>query len=176
MVVIDAFGHTAAGGIAPAVEVTNNLGLKFGARVVHIPSPGFAPSAEIADNFLSSASVSAALDLARAADVVLVAVGVVGAESLLITAGYLDEASMDGLVRAGAVGEVFGRYFDAAGNEVLPDVLHPISLTLDDLRKARRVIAAVGGAEKQAAVEGALAAGIVDELATDDTLARELTR
>jgi deoxyribonucleoside regulator len=174
VVVIDAFGHTTTEGIAPAVEVTNNLAAKFGARVIHIPSPGFAPSAEIADNFLSSGSVSSTLDLARAADVVIVAVGVVGPESLLITAGYLDAAAMDALIDAGAVGEVFGRYFDAGGTEVMPDVLHPVSLTLDDLRGARRVIAAVGGIEKQRAVEGALAAGIIDELATDDSLARAL--
>lgn len=174
VVLIDAFGHTTTEGIAPAVEVTNNLGTKFGARVMHIPSPGFAPSAEIADNFLSSGSVSSTLDLARAADVVIVAVGVVGPESLLITAGYLDAAAMDALIEAGAVGEVFGRYFDADGNEVMPDVLHPVSLTLDDLRHARRVIAAVGGMDKQSAAEGALAAGIIDELATDDTLARAL--
>jgi deoxyribonucleoside regulator len=174
VVLIDAFGHTTTEGIAPAVEVTNNLGLKFGARVMHIPSPGFAPSAEIADNFLSSGSVSSTLDRARAADVVIVAVGVTGPESLLITAGYLDERAMDALVAAGAVGEVFGRYFDAEGNEVMPEILHPVSLTLDDLRSARRVIAAVGGAEKAAAVKGALAAGIIDELTTDDTLARAL--
>ena len=174
VVLIDAFGHTTTEGIAPAVEVTNNLGFKFGARVMHIPSPGFAPSAQIAAHFLSSESVSSTLDLARAADVVIVAVGVVGPESLLITADYLDDAAMDALVAAGAVGEVFGRYFDAAGNEVMPDILHPVSLTLDDLRKARRVIAAVGGIEKADAVRGALAAGIIDELATDDGLAKAL--
>lgn len=174
VVLIDAFGHTTTEEIAPAVEVTNNLGLKFGADVTHIPSPGFAPTSEIADNFLASSSVSTTLDKARAADVVVVAVGVVNMDSLLITAGYLSEQAMQQLMDAGAVGEVFGRYFDADGNAVLPDVLHPVSLTLDDLRNARRVIAAVGGAEKTAAIRGALAAGIIDELAVDDSLAKAL--
>lgn len=174
IVLVDAFGHTTTEDIAPAVEVTNNLGRKFGAEVIHIPSPGFAPSAEVAQNFLSSRSVSTTLDRARSADVVIVAVGIVGKESLLITAGYVDQSTMSALVEAGAVGEVFGRYFDAEGKEVMPDALHPISLTLDDLRNARRVIAAAGGAEKEAAVRGALNAGIVDELAIDDSLARAL--
>ncbi len=174
VVLVDAFGHTTTEDIAPAVEVTNSLGLKFGARVMHIPSPGFAPSGEVAENFLSSRSVSETLDRARAADVVIVAVGVVGVESLLIAAGYIDHSTMGALVEAGAVGEVFGRYFDAGGGEVMPNALYPISLTLDDLRHARRVIAAAGGADKEAAVKGALMAGIVDELAVDDSLARAL--
>jgi len=174
VVLIDAFGHTTADHIAPAVEVTNTLGMKFDAAVMHIPSPGFAPSSEIARNFLDSESVATALERARTADMVMVAVGVVGDESLLVQAGSLTEETMRDLVAAGAVGEVFGRYFNAAGDAVMPDALHPVSLTLDDLRRSKLVVAAAGGAEKVDAVKGAIAAGIVDELAIDDTLARAL--
>ena len=172
--IVDAFGHTTAEHIAPAVEVTNTLGSKFGAKVTHIPSPGFAPTAEIAVNFFESESVATALERARNADMVMVAIGIVGAESLLVQAGYLDEQAMSEIVTAGAVGEVFGRYFDANGDPVMPQALHPVALTLDDLRACRRVIAAAGGADKAAAVQGAIAAGIIDELAVDDTLAQAL--
>ncbi len=171
---VDAFGHTTTANIAPAVEVTNTLGLKFGARVMHIPSPGFAPSAEVAGNFFASEPVATALERARKADMVMVAVGVIGPESLLVQAGYLDEDAMEEIIAAGAVGEVFGLYYDADGNAVKPDALHPISLTLDDLRASKRVIAAAGGVEKVEPVKGAIAAGIINELAIDDGLARAL--
>ncbi len=174
VVLVDAFGHTTTDDIAPAVEVTNNLGMKFGARVMHMPSPGFAPSSEIAAMFFESEPVATALERARAADVVMVAVGVVGPDSLLLSASYMKPAVMKRIIDAGAVGEVFGRYFDGEGNAVEPDALHPVSLTLDDLRSSRRVIAAAGGREKTAAVKGAIAAGIVDELAIDDSLAEAL--
>lgn len=174
VVVIDAFGHTTSEQIAAAVEVTNTLGTKFAAAVMHIPSPGFAPSSEIARNFLDSESVANALERARTADMVMVTVGVVGDDSLLVQAGLLDKETMRDLVAGGAVGEVFGRYFDAAGDAVMPGALHPVSLTLDDLRRSKLVVAAAGGAEKADAVRGAIAAGIVDELAIDDTLARAL--
>ncbi len=169
--VIDAFGHTTTPDIAPAVEVTNNLGIKFGAQVMHIPSPGFAPTAAIAANFYESESVTSTLERARAADLTMVAIGIVGSESLLITAGYLSQTKMDKIVAAGGVGEVFGLYYDADGNCIEESPLHPVSLTLDDLRHSKRVIAAAGGTEKTAAVKGAIAAGIIDELAIDDTLA-----
>ncbi len=174
VMLVDAFGHTTTSNIAPAVEVTNNLGMKFGARVMHIPAPGFAPTDEVAANFYDSEPVATALQRARSADMVMVAVGIVGPESLLVTAGYLDNDTMDQIIAAGAVGEVFGLYYDADGNAVMPEALHPISLTLDDLRSCRRVIAAAGGVEKTTSVKGAIAAGIIDELAIDDSLANAL--
>lgn len=172
--IVDAFGHTTTNAIANAVEVSNTLGQKFGARVMHIPSPGFAPTAEIARNFYESEPVATTLELAKAADVVTVAVGVVGLESLLYSAGYIDADAMRDVMADGAVGEIFGRYFDADGVLVRPEALHPISLTIDDLRACKRVIAAVGGADKVAAVRGAIATGVIDEIATDDALARAL--
>jgi DNA-binding transcriptional regulator LsrR (DeoR family) len=172
--IVDAFGHTTTHAIADVVEVSDTLGRKFGARVMHLPSPGFAATSDIARSFYESESVRATLEVAKAADAVIVAIGVVGPESLLVEADYLDRSTMSRITKAGAVGEVFGRYFDLAGRAVLPDALHPVSLTIEDLQKSRRVIAAVGGAEKADAVRGAIATGIVDELATDDTLARAL--
>ena len=171
---VDAFGHITTPDIAPTVEVTNTLGLKFGATVTHIPSPGFAPSPEVAESFYQSEPVASALEKAKTADMVMVAVGVVGVESLLVQAGYLDAKTMGKIVKAGGVGEVFGLYYDAAGKAVFPDALHPIALSLDDLRACKRVIAAAGGVEKVQAVRGAIAAGIIDELATDDSLAKAL--
>lgn len=172
--IVDAFGHTTTNEIANAVEVSNTLGQKLGARVMHLPSPGFATSAEVAGNFYDSVPVATTLELARSADVVVVAVGIVGTGSLLAGAGYIDDATMRSVMAAGAVGEIFGRYFDANGVPVEPQALHPISLTIEDLRACKRVVAAVGGVEKVEAVKGAIATGVIDELATDDTLAYAL--
>ncbi|PIE31795.1 MAG: hypothetical protein CSA55_04825 [Ilumatobacter coccineus] len=172
--VVDAFGHTTTADIAPAVEVSNTLAHKFDADVIHIPSPGFAPQARIADTFYEADSVSSTLDVARRADCVVISIGVVGTESLLHHAGYLDSSAMERVIRAGGVGEIFGRYYDRKGNRICTDVLHPISLTFEDLGRCQRVIAAVGGVDKTAAVLGALAAGVIDELAIDHTLARAL--
>jgi DNA-binding transcriptional regulator LsrR (DeoR family) len=143
---------------------------------MHVPSPGFAPSSEIAGTFLSSPPVARSLKKARSADVVLVSVGIVGCESLLVAEGFMTEEAMTEVTDAGAVGEVFGWYFDADGNSVQAPSLHPVALTLDDLRSASRVIGVAGGVEKAGAIRGAIAAGILDELAIDETLAEELLR
>ena len=171
---VDAFGHTTTDDTTAAVEVTNTLARKFDARVMHVPSPGFAPSTEIAGTFLSSPPVARALKKARSADVILVSVGIVGCESLLVAEGFMTEEAMNAVTEAGAVGEVFGWYFDADGNTVQAPSLHPVALTLDELRSASRVIGVAGGVEKADAIRGAIAAGILDELSIDETLAEEL--
>jgi len=174
VMLVDAFGHTTTDDTTAAVEVTNTLSRKFDARVMHVPSPGFAPSEDIAGSFLESPPVSHALERARTADVILVSIGVIGSESLLVSEGFMTREGMDDVVEAGAVGEVFGWYFDAEGERVPAPGLHPIALTLDDLRDASRVIGVAAGTEKVAAVRGAIAAGILDELAIDETLAEAL--
>ena len=173
---VDAFGHTTTDDTTAAVEVTNTLARKFDARVMHVPSPGFAPSSEIAETFLSSAPVARALKKARSADVLLVSVGIIGCESLLVAEGFMTEEAMNEVTDAGAVGEVFGWYFDADGNSVEAPSLHPVALTLDDMRNATRVIGVAGGVDKAPAIRGAIAAGILDEIAIDETLAEELLK
>lgn len=174
VVLVDAFGHTTTDDTTAAVEVTNTLSRKFDAKVMHVPSPGFAPSEDVAGSFLESPPVARALDRARCADVILVSIGVVGPESLLVSEGFMTQEGMDEVIAGGAVGEVFGWYFDAAGNSVPAPGLHPVALTLDDLRTAPRVIGVAAGAEKAAAICGAIAAGILDEVAVDETLAEAL--
>lgn len=174
VVVVDAFGHTTTDDTTAAVEVTNVLARKFDAKVMHVPSPGFAASAEIAGSFLSSRPVARALDRARSADVVLVSIGITGSDSLLVAEGFMSSESMDRVMEAGAVGEIFGWYFDAEGRSVPAEGVHPIALTLEDLRNASRVIGIAGGTWKADAIRGAIAAGILDELAVDETLAGAL--
>ena len=174
VMLVDAFGHTTTDDTTAAVEVTNTLSRKFDARVMHVPSPGFAPSEDIAESFLESPPVQRALDRAREADIILVSIGIVGNASLLVSEGFMSAEGMQDVIDAGAVGEVFGWYFDAEGERVPAPGLHPIALTLDDLRDASRVIGVAAGTEKVAAVRGAIAAGILDELAIDETLAEAL--
>jgi len=174
VVLVDAFGHTTTDDTTAAVEVTNTLSRKFDAKVMHVPSPGFAPSEDIAGSFLESPPVQRALERAREADIILVSIGVVGNDSLLVSEGFMSAEGMQDVIDAGAVGEVFGWYFDPNGDSVPAPGLHPIALTLDDLRSATRVIGVAAGTEKTEAVRGAIAAGILDEIAIDETLAEDL--
>jgi len=171
VLIVDAFGHTTTDDVTAAVEVSNTLSRKFDARVMHVPSPGFAPTADLAHSYMSSPPVIRALEKARAADVAMVSIGVASMDSLLIAEGFMTQGSMTDAIAAGAVGEIFGWYFDCDGNSVPVESIHPIALSLEDMRVSSRVIGVAGGAEKVRAIRGAIATGVLDEIAVDETLA-----
>jgi DNA-binding transcriptional regulator LsrR (DeoR family) len=174
VLIVDAFGHTTTDEVTAAVEVSSTLSRKFDARVMHVPSPGFAPSSSLAESYKSSRPVTHALEKARSADVVMVSIGVASMDSLLIAEGFMTEESMRDTIARGAVGEIFGWYFDAEGTSVPVETLHPIALSLEDMRRSTRVIGVAGGADKTEAIKGAIATGVLDEVAVDVTLATAL--
>lgn len=174
LTVVDAIGHASGTELAPAIEVTRALAAALGTEAIHVPSPAFADSVDSLEFLLASQPVAHALGLARAADVTLVSVGVVGEESLLRREDLLSSEMMRDLIDRGARGEILGHYFDAAGDEIAPLSLLPVGLSLDDLRSARRVIAVAGGETKAASVRAAIAGDIIDELVADNELAESL--
>ena len=79
------------------------------------------------------------------------------------------------LAEAGAVGEVCMRYVDADGAPVASDLdTLTIGVTLDQLSRARRRWAVVGGSRKLDAIRGVLRGGWVDVLVTDLATAHQL--
>jgi DNA-binding transcriptional regulator LsrR (DeoR family) len=174
VLIVDAFGHTTTDDVAAVVEVSNALSRKFDSRVIHVPAPGFASSSDLAHSFMSSPAVTRVLAKARTADFTMVSIGVASMESLLIAEGIMTHRSMAEAMDAGAVGDIFGWYFDAHGNSVTVESLHPIALSLDDMRHSPRVIGVAGGAEKAEAIKGAIATGAVDEIVVDMVLANAL--
>jgi deoxyribonucleoside regulator len=172
--IVDAIGHARGEQMAAAIDVTNALAAVFGTSVVHMGAPAFAGSQAALEFLLASPPVERALRLARSADVMLVSVGVAGEASLLRQEGLMTAGAMADLIRRGAVGEILGRYFDAGGRAVETPWLHPVGLSLDDLRQGRRVIAAAGSAGKAESVRAAIAGGIIDEVVVDDQLAEAL--
>jgi DNA-binding transcriptional regulator LsrR (DeoR family) len=172
--VVDAVGHAGGDQMVPAVDVTRRLAAALGAGVVHLPSPAFVDSSESRAVLLALPPVERALDIARGADVTMVSVGVVGAESLLVEEQLVAASDIEWVARAGAVGEILGRWFDAAGRDVATVRTPAVGLSLDDLRAARRAIGVAGGANKAASLRAALAGGIVREIVVDDELAAAL--
>lgn len=174
IVIVDAIGHARGEQMVPAIDVTNTLADRFGASVIHLGAPAFASSPSVLEQLRTSPPVEHALRQARAADLTLVSVGVVGEASLLRAEGLLSREAMVKLAQRGAVGELLGYYLDEAGAVIDEPSLLPVGLSLDDLRHGRRVIAVAGGAEKASSIRAAIAGGIIDEIVVDDTLARAL--
>jgi deoxyribonucleoside regulator len=112
------------------------------------------------------------LQLAMQADVVCFSMGGINHQSVLLSNGYLDEADMDRLKDAGAVGDILGRFVDENGriiDEAIDD--RTVGMRLEHLKTKQQAIGVVAGEDKQRVAVAALKAGYVSVIITDEATA-----
>ncbi|MER7366251.1 sugar-binding transcriptional regulator [Nonomuraea wenchangensis] len=123
----------------------------------------------------SDRAVADVLALATRADLFLYSPGGMGSDSVLVDSGQIDADDLARLARAGAVGDVLGRFIDARGQIVDPDLDgRTLGLSLDVLRSATTSVALVSGTAKRAVCRAVVSSGLCDVLITDDQNARHL--
>jgi deoxyribonucleoside regulator len=148
---------------------------KAGGHATLLPSPAILERLETKRAIESDRAVAAVLDLAAGADAYLFSAGAADASSVLVDSGYLTPDDVAGLVRRGAVGDVVGRYVDAAGaivDERLDE--RTIGLPLESLRAAGLSIAVIAGAAKHAVADAVVSSGLCTVLVTDEETATHL--
>lgn len=119
--------------------------------------------------------ISQTLDRGRNCDIALFSVGDVSTSATLFADSLLHPEMLDELAGLGAVGDACGRFFRLDGSAVEgPLVERTVSIGLDDLRDVPVSVLAAGGARKAEAVRGAINAGIVDVLVTDEDVAQAI--
>lgn len=116
----------------------------------------------------------------RAKDIDVALVGI-GALDLNIynpyRLGYVTAKEVRDMVSAGAVGDVCGYHFSVEG-EILDLEMNKrfVHISLDAMRRIKRLIGVAGGLIKANAIYGALGAGLVNVLITDEAAAQEVLR
>ncbi len=160
-----------------AARSTQHLATLLGAEAVFLRTPGIVPSAEVAKVLVGQDGYAReALDLLDRIDLALLSVGALDPSPPLEPGrGFFTRQQMQDVKRAGAVGEVCMRYIDADGNPVSSELDElTIGVTLEQLARAGRRWAVVGGKRKHVAIRAMLSGGWVDVLVTDDDTARFL--
>lgn len=163
--------HTSA---TSPFDVCVRLAALTDARAVFLPAPFLADSAEDAALIRRQRLVREALDVARAADHMMISVGECTPEALLQSSGILTVDEASGLIAAGAVADTTGKFFVGNGSLAPTDLnLRAPSIDLCDLHRSDVVVLS-SGAGKAAALRAVLAAGFVNRLIVDEPLARAL--
>lgn len=160
-------------------DLVRNLAEKLGGRYTYFNAPAAAASAEAAQSIMGSLQVSGALQLARAADIAILGVGQfnIGATRLFLEQVGASVEEMAEALGKGVVGQICGRFFDRAGEQVdLAITRRLLSLDLAEIRAIPKVVLLAGGAEKAPATTAALAGGYAKVLITDEPLARAVLR
>ena len=171
------------GGSLGTIEGTDNnvltmmLGQKLGARAHLIPAPVIVRNRSIRNTLFKEKKIQQSLKIAQKADLVLFGVGMIGSEGLLWRSGFLTMNDAAKLKRAGAVGAICGRFFDAGGKKCWDELDdRTIGLSLEELKAIKHKICIVVGPRKKSAILGALRGGLINVLVTDESTAASLLK
>jgi len=148
----------------------------LGGRVFQINAPAILSEPYLAEDMeRRHPSIGRAVDRARNADVMIIGLGTVATDTLFLSTGLLSSAELAEVAELDPAGDICGRFYDLQGDAIAtPFDDRIVGVRLEDLKRARSVLAVAAGQEKARALAGALRGGLVTHAATDDRLAHEL--
>lgn len=150
--------------------IFTRLGQDHAVSMVRLPAPLLVTEADTAADLRALPEVSDTLAAADDLDLAVVSVAA-WAENQSSVWEKCSPAQRRAGLDDGAVAEVSGRLFNAAGEDVDTIDDRVIAVTLDQLRSAAMTVGVARGAERAAAIRAACAAGILDVAIVDTTLA-----
>jgi deoxyribonucleoside regulator len=157
-----------------AQEIGRVMAQRLGGVFLSLNTPAFIPEKRTRDALLELPQVSDVHENLSRADVALVGLGTL-ANSVFVERGVLDAAMIRELQRAGAVGELCGRFIDARGNECATAWRdRVIGVSVEQLRKIPQVIGVVSGSDRSAAILAAIAGRIIKAIVIDEVGASAL--
>ena len=158
-----------------AASVAATIAHRGGGEAVLLPSPAILERVETKQAIESDRTVAAILDQAAAAQTFLFTAGPCDVASAHVENGYLGAADIAELAQRGAVGDLLGRYIDADGNIVDPQLdERTVGVSLDHVRTASRSIYVTAGAAKHDIARTVVSNGLCSILVTDESTALEL--
>ena len=152
-------------------EVSTAFARVLGSECFYLAAPIYLPTAESRTVLTSHHGIAETLRRVRTADIALVSCGDMSSRSLLASTQTITE-NIDGLLRAGAVGDLLGLFLDEGGRPVD----HPLNervmaISPLELKAIPDSILASGGAHKAPIVRAVLSAGYVKRIVTDEECA-----
>lgn len=153
-------------------EVVERFGSTTGASIQLMPAPAIVGSATLRRALEADPSVSEPLAAARSAPNAVFGMGLMGPQSVHVASGYLDAGELRRLERAGAVGDVLGRFITLDGTIALPSLdERTVGLPLDELRDKRLTLGLAAGPGRGPIARAALAASCMSAFVTDEATA-----
>ena len=157
-------------------DVIHKLVDRTGAEGYYLPVPHIADTLADKAVFVAQKNMQDMLALARKSDVCLVGIGQCTPHSFLKESKLITAKEFSALKKAGAVGDLIGRFFNAKGELVNSEVnARSIGLELDELAQ-RKAIGIAGGLDKVKAIYAALKSGVLSGLITDEQVAQKLLK
>jgi deoxyribonucleoside regulator len=157
------------------VSITGRLADALGGKAHYLHAPMLVANAAVRDALLQDPHISRTLEAARQADTMVVSVGVINETSGQYRTGYLDAADLEYIRSQGAVGDICGSYFAYDGSPVHLNMTgRTIAIGFEEMKAIPNRIGVSGGPHKALPNIGAVRAGLLNVLITDEDTAREM--
>ncbi|GHA17821.1 DNA-binding transcriptional regulator [Devosia pacifica] len=172
--VVSLTGNIAPDGSAAFYNVIFNVADVVKSRSFPMPLPVIASSAQEREMLHSQPMIRETLELAARADVTFVGVGDLGPQAPLYEDGFITEAELKALQKAGAVGELCGWAFNADGRLIEGFTNDRVASAPIPSRETSLVVAIAKGEKKLPGIRAALNRRLVNGLITDELTAEGL--
>src|ERR1041384_6545342 len=175
LTVVQAMGSVdSSASVFDAQEVGRVMAQRLGGTFLALNAPAFIPEKRTRDALLELEQVCRVHEHLGRAQVAIVGLGTL-ANSMFVERGVLTEVTIADLQRAGAVGEICGRFIDANGAECATAWRdRVVSVQIDQLRKIPQVIGVVSGSDRSAAILAAVRGRLLKSLVIDEAGAKAL--
>ncbi|KUO74541.1 MAG: hypothetical protein APF77_18900 [Clostridia bacterium BRH_c25] len=144
-------------------------------QIYVVPAPLIVSNVELSQAIWEEKSVKEIISMTEMAYMTVVSIGAVDETATIFKDNKISKNELVLLRMNGAVGDILSQFFDKNGEKIeyeLHDRL--ISTKLDTLKTMKNVIGVAGGLRKVHAIHGALKAGYLDVLITDEATAESL--
>ena len=169
-------GNISPDGSAAFYNVIFTMADRIKARAFPMPLPAIASSPEERRMLHGQPLIQPTLALASQADVTFVGIGDLGPKAPLYEDGFIGEAELKALQKAGAVGEIVGWAFDREGRLIEGITNDRVASAPLPSREKSLVVALAMGERKISGILAAVARRLVNGLITDERTAEALLR
>ncbi|AJY38160.1 sugar-binding transcriptional regulator (plasmid) [Burkholderia humptydooensis] len=173
---VSMLGSLTRSSAANPYDVIARLTERTGGECFFLPVPFIADSSADARVLVAQSGVQHVFELIRACQLCVVGIGDLGPDTHLQRFHSITPEDRARLLRAGAVGELAGRFVDAQGTLVDSELNErAVGVSLDDLR-GRDVLGVAGGTYKTDAIRAVLRSGVLTALIVDEATAKQVLR
>ncbi len=167
-------GHISMRGSASFYDVLAHLSNLTHAPHYPMPLPVVVPSRGQRDQLMQLEPVVRVLELAAAADITLIGIGQMDESAPVFVDGFISNEELVEMHRLGAVGEVTGWAYDAAGQIITGGFNQRLTSVPRIIPPEGLVVGVAQGTGKVLPIHAALRGRIVNCLITNETTARSL--
>lgn len=172
--IVSLTGNISPDGSAAYYNVVFTLADRVAARTFPMPLPVIASSPEEREMLHRQPMIRSTLELAAQADITFVGIGELGPRAPLFVDGFITEAELRALQKAGAIGEILGWAFNRDGRLVDGITNERVASAPLPSRERSLVVALAMGEAKLPGIQAAVTRRLVNGLITDERTAEGL--